>query len=434
MTSTEVEAFAPVSAPSHATRPFARFEWMVALRYLRARRKHGSISVIAGFSFLGIMLGVAALIVVMSVMNGFRHDLLDKIIGLNGHLFIQSAETPLTDYDALTERVRKVKGVELALPLVESQALAVSPYNSSGVLARGIHEADLKGLPGVGGHITLGTLDGFDKGQGVAIGARLAEHLSLRIGDRITLMSPHGIQTPLGTMPHQKTYPVAAIFSIGMFQFDNTFVFMPLPEAQGLFNLDGQANVIEVFVDNPDNMDEMRDRIEPALQRPAIMIDWRQRDQTFFDALTVERNVMFAILTLIVLVAALNIISGLIMLVQDKSRDIAILRTMGATRGAVMRIFLITGATIGFGGTFVGVLLGLLVAHNIEAIRHGLNWLLDANLFPAEAYFLSHLPSRVEPADVLAVVMMTLLLSLAATLYPSWRAARLDPVEALRYE
>jgi lipoprotein-releasing system permease protein len=209
---------------------------------------------------------------------------------------------------------------------------------------------------------------------------------------------------------------------------------MPLPEAQAFFNLDGQANVIEVFVDNPDHMDEMRDRIEPALQRPIIMIDWRQRDQTFFDALTVERNVMFAILTLIVLVAALNIISGLIMLVQDKARDIAVLRTMGATRGAVMRIFLITGATIGFGGTFVGVLLGLLVAHNVEGIRHGLNWLLDANLFPAEAYFLSRLPSRVEPSDIVAVVMMTLLLSLAATLYPSWRAARLDPVEALRYE
>jgi lipoprotein-releasing system permease protein len=258
--------------------------------------------------------------------------------------------------------------------------------------------------------------------------------LSLRIGDKITLVAPHGAQTPFGVTPRIKSYPVVAIFQIGMSNFDNTFVFLPLPEAQAYFNLDGQANVIEVYVDDPDQMDAMRERIEPALQRPMIMIDWRERARTFFDALNVERNVMFAILTLIVLVAALNIISGLIMLVQDKAHDIAVLRTMGATRGAVMRVFLITGATIGFGGTFVGVLLGLLVAHNVEGIRHGLNWLLGANLFPAELYFLSQLPSRVEPSDVMAVVAMALLLSLAATLYPSWRAARLDPVEALRYE
>jgi lipoprotein-releasing system permease protein len=421
------------SAPAKA-RPFAPFEWMLALRYLRARRKHGSISVIAGFSFLGIVLGVAALIVVMSVMNGFRHDLLDKIIGINGHLFLQAAETPLTDYEAVSQRVSKVPGVALVLPLVEGQALASSPFSSSGVLARGAREADLKRLPGVGGHITLGTLDGFDKAGGIAIGSRLAEHLSLRIGDKITLVAPHGAQTPFGVTPRIKSYPVLAIFQIGMSNFDNTFVFLPLPEAQAYFNLDGQANVIEVYVDDPDQMDAMRERIEPALQRPMIMIDWRDRDRTFFDALNVERNVMFAILTLIVLVAALNIISGLIMLVQDKAHDIAVLRTMGATRSAVMRIFLITGATIGFGGTFVGVLLGLLVAHNVEGIRQGLNWLLGANLFPAELYFLSQLPSRVEPADVIAVVTMALLLSLAATLYPSWRAARLDPVEALRYE
>jgi lipoprotein-releasing system permease protein len=427
---------APAAAESSATgaRPFARFEWMVAMRYLRARRKHGSISVIAGFSFLGIVLGVGALIVVMSVMNGFRHDLLEKIIGLNGHLFLQAVETPLTDYDAVSRRVAKVPGVSLVLPLVEGQALASSPFSSSGALVRGAREADLKRLPGVGGHITVGTLDGFDKAGGAAVGSRLAEHLGLRIGDKITLVAPHGAETPFGVTPRIKSYPVTAIFQIGMSNFDNTFVFLPLPEAQAYFNLDGQANVIEVYVDNPDEMDAMRERIEPALQRPMMMIDWRERDRTFFDALNVERNVMFAILTLIVLVAALNIISGLIMLVQDKAHDIAVLRTMGATRGAVMRVFLITGATIGFGGTIVGVLLGLLVARNVEAIRHGLSWLLGANLFPAELYFLSQLPSRVEPGDVIAVVAMALFLSLAATLYPSWRAARLDPVEALRYE
>jgi lipoprotein-releasing system permease protein len=409
---TAIAIDAPAIAPARATRPFSAFEWMVAFRYLRARRSQGSISVIAGFSFLGIVLGVAALIIVMSVMNGFRHDLLDKMIGLNGHMFLQG----------------------VALPLIEGQALASSPFNSAGVLVRGIREADLRRLPGVGANIKQGTLDGFDAGQGAAIGAKIAEHLSLRIGDRISILSPRGAQTPLGTTPRIKSYNVAAIFQIGMSNFDNTFLFLPLQEAQAFFNEDDQANVIEVYVDNPDDMDQMTDRITPALQREMIAVDWRQRDKSFFDALNVERNVMFAILTLIVLVAALNIISGLIMLVQDKARDIAVLRTIGATRGAVMRIFLIIGATIGIVGTSVGLVLGLLVAHNVEAIRKFLSWLLGANLFPSELYFLSQLPSRVETSDVIAVVAMTLVLALVATIYPSWRAAKLDPVEALRYE
>jgi lipoprotein-releasing system permease protein len=417
-----------------ATRPFSPFEWMIALRYLRARRSHGSISVIAGFSFAGIVLGVAALIVVMSVMNGFRHDLLDKIIGLNGHMFLQGVDTPLTDYEAVTDRVSKVPGVSFALPLVEGQALASSPFNSSFALVRGVRGADLNRLPGVGATIRQGSLNGFDEGQGAVVGARLAEHLSLRIGDKITLLAPGGAQTPFGVTPRRKAYTVAATFQVGMSNFDNTFVFLPLTEAQAYFNQDGQANVIEVYVNDPDHMDGMRAAIEPALQRPMMEVDWRERDKTFFDALNVERNVMFSILTLIVLVAALNIISGLIMLVQDKSHDIAVLRTMGATKGAVMRIFLITGAMIGVVGTTFGLILGLIVAHNVEAIRQGLNWLLGANLFPAELYFLSQLPSKVESGDVVAVVGMTLFLSLAATIYPSWRAAKLDPVEALRYE
>jgi len=425
---------AAVSAPVQATRPFAAFEWMVAFRYLRARNAQKSISVIAGFSFLGIMLGVAALIVVMSVMNGFRHDLMEKMIGLNGHMFLQGVETPLTDYEAVVERVSKVPGVTLALPLVEGQAFATSPYGSSGVLARGVRQQDLERLPGVAGHITQGSLDGFDAGQGVAIGAKLADHLSLRIGDKVTIIAPHGAETPFGVTPRMKAYTVAAIFQIGMATFDNTFIFMPLAEAQAFFNDEGQANVIEVYVADPDNMDAMRRAIEPAQQRPMIDTDWRQLNRSFFDVLAVESNVMFAILALIMLVAALNIISGLIMLVQDKARAIAVLRTMGATRGAVMRVFLITGATIGVVGTGVGLVLGLLVAHNVEPIRRGLAWLTGANLFPAEFYFLSQLPSRVETTDVIAVVALALFLSIAATIYPSWRAAKLDPVEALRYE
>ncbi|MBV8440951.1 MAG: lipoprotein-releasing ABC transporter permease subunit [Hyphomicrobiales bacterium] len=423
-----------VAAPAQATRPFAPFEWMVAFRYLRARNAQKSISVIAGFSFLGIVLGVAALIVVMSVMNGFRHELMEKMIGLNGHMFLQGVETPLTDYEAVTDRVGKVPGVTLALPLVEGQAFASSPYGSSGTLVRGIRGQDLDRLPGVAGHITQGSLAGFDEGQGVAVGAKVAEHLSLRVGDKVTIMSPHGAETPFGVTPRMKAYTVAAIFQIGMATFDNTFIFMPLAEAQTFFNYDGQANVIEVYVADPDNMDAMRKAIEPAEQRPMIDTDWRQLNRSFFDVLAVESNVMFAILALIMLVAALNIVSGLIMLVQDKARAIAVLRTMGATRGAVMRIFLITGATIGVVGTGVGLVLGLLVAHNVEPIRRGLAWLTGANLFPSEFYFLSQLPSRVETTDVLAVVALALFLSIAATIYPSWRAAKLDPVEALRYE
>ena len=416
------------------THPFAPFEWMLSLRYLRARRREGFISVIAGFSFLGIMLGVATLIIVMAVMNGFRQELLSKILGLNGHLLIQPLESPLTDYAAVADRIAKVDGVFLAAPLVEGQALASSPFNASGVVVRGMLGADLMKLSQVSSNIKQGTLDGFDNGQGLAIGRRLAEQLSVRAGDNLTLVSPRGAVTPMGTTPRIKAYKIAAVFEIGMSEYDSAFVFMPLTEAQAYFNRAGDVTAIEIYTNDPDHIDQFRQPVTDAAARPIYMIDWRQRNATFFNALQVERNVMFLILTLIVLVAALNIVSGLIMLVKDKGSDIAILRTMGATQGAMMRVFLITGASIGVVGTLVGFLLGTIVCLNIDEIRHFLSWLTNTELFSPELYFLSKLPADMNLKETLAVLVMALGLSLLATLYPSWRAARLDPVEALRYE
>jgi lipoprotein-releasing system permease protein len=413
---------------------FASVERLIAFRYLRARREEGFISVIAGFSLVGIALGVGTLIVVMAVMNGFRKELLDKILGVNGHLLVQPLESPLTDWQAVAERLSRVEGIRLAAPIVEGQALASSPFNASGVLVRGIRSADLSKLRSIANNIRQGTIEGFDDAQGVIIGRRLADQLSLRAGDSITLVAPRGAVTPFGTTPRIKPYKIAAVFEIGMSEYDAAFVFMPIAEAQAYFNRAGDVTAIEVYVDNPDRVDRYRKLATDAAQRPIFMIDWRQRNATFFNALQVERNVMFLILTLIVLVAALNIVSGLIMLVKDKGSDIAILRTMGATQGAIMRIFLITGASIGVVGTIVGFIAGTLVCLNVESIRRFLSWLTNTELFSPELYFLSKLPADMDVGETTAVVVMALTLSLLATLYPSWRAARLDPVEALRYE
>jgi lipoprotein-releasing system permease protein len=418
----------------NGTHPFAPFEWLLSLRYLRARRQEGFISVNAAFSFLGIMLGVATLIIVMAVMNGFRKELLDKILGLNGHLLIQPLESPLTDWQQVSERIGNVEGIKLAAPIVEGQALASSPFNAAGVLLRGVRAADLVRLPSIADNIKQGTLEGFDEGQGVAIGRRLADQLSLRTGDSVTLVAPRGAVTPMGTTPRIKAYKVAAVFEVGMSEYDAAFVFMPINEAQAYFNRAGDVTAIEVYTDNPDRVDRYRKLVAEAANRPIYMADWRQRNATFFNALQVERNVMFLILTIIVIVAAFNITSGLIMLVKDKGRDIGILRTMGVTQGGIMRVFMMTGASVGVVGTFVGFLLALLVCLNIESIRQFVSWLTNTELFSPELYFLSKLPADLDAGETTAVVIMALALSLLATLYPAWRAARLDPVEALRYE
>jgi lipoprotein-releasing system permease protein len=380
--------------------------------------------VIAGFSFLGIMLGVATLIIVMAVMNGFRKELLDKILGLNGHLLVQPLESPLTDWKDVAERISQVAGIRLAAPVVDGQGLGSSPFNAAGVFIRGIRADDLNNLTSIAKNIKQGSLEGFDEGQGVAIGRRLADQLSLHAGDSITLVSPKGAVTPMGTTPRIKPYK----------EYDASFVFMPLAEAQAYFNRTNDVTAIEVFTTNPDRIDAFRKTVTEAAGRPVFLVDWRQRNSTFFNALQVERNVMFLILTMIVLVAALNIVSGLIMLVKDKGSDIAILRTMGASQGSIMRVFLITGAAIGVVGTLTGFFVGLLICLNIETIRQFLSWLTSTELFSPELYFLSKLPAEIDFGETSAVVIMALTLSFLATLYPSWRAARLDPVEALRYE
>ncbi len=423
-----------MSSAAGTTRAFAPFEWLIALRYLRPRRKEGFISVIALFSFIGIVLGVATLIVVMAVMNGFRQELFNKMLGLNGHVVVHSLGN-FTDYDEVAERVRGVGGVKYALPLVEGQVMVSTPTAQTGALVRGLREADLKSLTAVSGNIRHGTLDGFDgETPGVALGSRMANDLNLRIGDEVSLLTPRGPSTALGTAPRVKRYPVAAIFEIGMSEYDSSIMFMPLNEAQRYFNQPDTVTVLEVVLDSPDEVGNLGPQIVTAGGASIYITDWRQRNATFFNALEVERNVMFLILALIVLVAALNIISGLIMLVKDKGRDIAILRTMGATRGAIMRVFFITGTSIGVVGTLAGLALGVLVCLNIDRLREFIGWITRTELFPAELYYLSQLPADMNPRETAAIVIMALLLSILATLYPSWRASRLDPVEALRYE
>ena len=420
-------------AEPQRTAPFAPFEWLLSGRYLRARRKEGFISVIAGFSFLGIMLGVATLIVVMAVLNGFRKELLDKILGLNGHIVVQPLESPLTDWKDVADRISRVQGVRLAAPVVDGQALASSYVKASGVVVRGTRAEDMNKLTSIAENIKEGSLEGFDEGQGLAIGRQLAEQLQLHAGDTITLVAPKGAVTPMGTTPRIKPYRIAAVFEIGMSEYDSVFVFMPLPESQAYFNRKGDVSAIEVFTDNPDKIDGFRSAVTEAAGRPVFLGDWRRRNSTFFSALEVQRNVMFLILTMIVLVAALNIVSGLIMLVKDKGQDIAILRTMGASQGSIMRVFLITGAAIGVVGTLAGVIVGLVISLNIESLERFLSWLTNTDLFPRKLYFLSKLPAEIAFTETIAVVTMALTLSFLATLYPSWRAARLDPVDALRY-
>ncbi len=416
------------------TRPFASFEWMLALRYLRARRKEGFISVIAGFSFTGILLGVATLIIVMAVMNGFRNELFAKILGLNGHVIINKIGGSFDDYDEIAKRVARVPGVKAAMPLIEGQVLVSSPAQGTGAIVRGMTDSGMRSLPLVAKNIRYGTLDGFGAKRGIAIGTRLANQLRVNVGDTITLISPRGAQTPFGVAPRSKPYRVTALFEMGMAEYDRTMIFMPLQEAQRYFSRGPEVDAIEVVIANPSRVDDYMQAIKRAAGPSVHVSDWRQRNETYFTVLEVERNVMFIILSLIVLVAALNIISGLMMLVKDKGRDVAILRTMGASRGAIMRVFLITGASIGVTGTLAGLVLGIVFCLNIELIRELIAWMTSTTIFDPNVYYLTRLPADMDMRETVTIVGMALVLSVLATLYPSWRASTLDPVEALRYE
>lgn len=412
---------------------FTPFEKLVAFRYLRAKKAEGFVSVIAGFSFTGILLGVATLIIVMAVMNGFRQELFSRILGLNGHLHVYSLQGPLYDYDYLKTKIAPMDGVADVTPIVDAQGLVSQPGFASGVMVRGLEWRDFVNHDSLKNSIVEGSADDFS-GAHVAIGTALAEKMKLGVGDKIVLTSPQVKSTPFGSLPRQRSFEIAFIFDVGMYEYNNGYIFMPLDTAQTFFRFTGAVTALEIFIKDPDDLDEIRKAITLAVDGMAGVYDWRDINSSFFNALQVERNVMFLILTMIILVAAFNIISSMIMLVKDKGHDIAIMRTMGATRRNMMKIFILTGASIGVLGTVGGAVLGIAFALNIETIRQFLEGLTGTELFAEEIYFLSQLPAVIDWSEVGAVIAMAFVLSILATLYPAWRASKLDPVEALRYE
>ena len=419
--------------------PFSQWERAIAFRYLRARRKEGGVALVSVISFVGVMLAVAVLIIVMSVMNGFRSELLGRMLGFNGHLF--AAGAPLNDpvrRDAVIARIKAIPHVVQAAPLVEAQVLVVGQGQTTGAIVRGVRRQDLERMPLIAGNIHPGSLQGFGEGEYggeiVLIGSRLAAQLGVQAGDSITLISPSGGATPFGSTPRTKAYTVGGLFTVGMSQYDQAYVYMPLEQAQLLFGREQSVDEVEIKLDDPDRSGDVRPQVAAAAGADVVVTDWRERDQSFFGALQVERNVMRLILLLIVFVAAMNIISGLWMLVRNKGRDIAILRSMGAGQGSILRIFFMSGAAIGVFGTIAGLLLGVVFCTWIKEIQAFVEWVTGSNVFNADVYFLSHIPAKMDWLEVGIVSGASLGMSFIAVLLPAWRASRIDPVEALRYE
>ena len=414
---------------------FKPVERLLAFRYLRARREEGFISVIAWFSFAGITLGVATLIIVMSVMNGFRTELINRILGLNGHIGVFSATAqPLTDYNRLALKLAELPNVIAATPQVQGQVMASSSSGQTGAVVRGVSWSDLAARKPLWDSLSQQAIAAFRDDKHILIGETMAFRLGLKIGDKLTLLSASGRTTAFGSIPTKRTFTIGGLFKVGMHEYDNSFIFIPLSEAQSFFHLPEAVSGIEVYSDAPLKIENLRGAISITLGDSYRQFDWQERNKSFLNALNVERNVMFIILTLIILVAAFNIVSSMIMLVRSKNADIAVLRSMGASSAMVMRVFLITGASIGMIGTFVGTLLGLLFCWQIDAIKGFIEGLSGAELFSAEIYYLSKLPAIINPAEVLNVVLMAFFLSLVASLYPAWRASHIAPAEVLRYE
>lgn len=411
------------------------YERMIATRYLRPIKGEGFIFIVSMISLIGIAIGVAALIAVMSVMNGFRGELLDRILGVNGHMLVQGYDGRLDEWERLRKLTEQAPGVKLVTPLIQQQLMASRRNLSAGVIVRGQVPADVRNHPLVAKNIVEGSLDDFQDGEPViAIGSKLAGQLLARVGDSISLISPEGQVTPFGVTPRIASYRVVAIFEVGVFDYDNAFILMPMETAQTYFRMGSSVSGLEVVLDNPDRIDATINALTPVVQPYGAIVDWRSLNRSLFEALEVERVVMFWILSIIIVVAVFNIVSSLIMLVRAKSKDIAILRTMGASRASVMRVFMLAGTSIGALGTAAGLVLGFLLLEFRTQIVQGASNLFGIALWNPEVRFLSEMPSKVDPMEVLATVGISLLLTVLATLYPSWRAANTDPVQVLRYE
>lgn len=410
------------------------FELLIAFRYLRSKRKESFISIVSGFSLIGIALGVATLIIVMSVMNGYHVELLKRILGINGHITITNSSSTIKNYDSYVSKIKQIDGVTFVAPVLINQTVVSANNTTSGALIRSMDAQSLQNKPLVRDSISLTAMKQFEEGKGLILGVTLAKQLNVKAGDFVKIISSQTSTTIAGSIPRMKTYKVIGTFDVGMYEYNVTTIFMPIKDAQLFFQKPNAVSDIEVMVKNPENLEDVKAHIAASFNEPLKMVDWAMINSSLFDALAVERNVMFLILTLIIIVAAFNIISSLIMLVKDKATNIAILRTMGASKKSVLTIFIICGSLIGFIGTIFGAMLGILFSMNIESIRTFLQSITGVKLFDPVIYFLTQLPSSVDFFEVMMIICISLLISLLATIYPAWRAARLMPAEVLRYE